>query len=129
LQQSWIDAARKSGIIFGNMNFFGQSAIYSFFDHQGVTRILTEVAAGSSSSAPLDLSIEGMRSQQFSNGVFVFMLVTILFFAAIVYAVTFGKHAPKTQRIGEKLMLGAIMLGIVAAIIFGALQMLSGVLF
>lgn len=70
-----------------------------------------------------------MRSQQFSNGVFVFMLVTILFFSAIVYAVIFGKHAPKTSRTGEKVMFGAIILGIIAAVIFGATQMLSGYLF
>lgn len=70
-----------------------------------------------------------MRSQRFSEGVFVFMLVTILVFSAIVYAVVFGKYAPKTMRTGERLMFGAIILGIVVAVIFGALQMLSGYLF
>lgn len=70
-----------------------------------------------------------MRSQQFSVGVFIFMLITILVFSAIVYAVVFGKYAPKTMRLGEKVLFGAIILGIVVAIIFGALQMLSGYLF
>ena len=80
-------------------------------------------------SPKLDLSIEGMRSQQFSVGVFVFMLLTIFVFSAIVYSVVFGKFAPKTMRLGEKILFGAIILGIVVAIIFGAAQMLGGFLF
>lgn len=79
--------------------------------------------------AKLDLSIEGMRSQQFSVGVFIFMIATIAVFAAIVYFVAFGKFAPKTMRAGEKVMFGAIILGILVAVIFGAIQMLSGYLF
>ncbi len=47
-----------------------------------------------------------MRSQQFSVGVFFFMLVSIFVFSAIVYAVVFGKYAPKTMRLGEKIMFG-----------------------
>ena len=70
-----------------------------------------------------------MRSQQFSVGVFLFLLLGIFVFSVIVYSVAFGKYAPKTMRLGEKIMFGAIILGIVVAIIFGALQMLSGILF
>lgn len=87
------------------------------------------IAANTDISPKLDLSIEGMRSQQFSVGVFFFMLLGILVFSGIVYSVVFGKYAPKTMRMGEKIMFGAIILGIIAAIIFGALQMLSGYLF
>ena len=57
------------------------------------------------------------------------MMVTIMVFSAIVYFVAFGKFAPKTMRLGEKVMFGAIILGIVAAVVFAALQMLSGYLF
>lgn len=57
------------------------------------------------------------------------MLLTIFVFSAIVYSVVFGKYAPKTMRLGEKIMFGAIILGIVVAIIFGAMQMLGGILF
>lgn len=70
-----------------------------------------------------------MRSQQFSVGIFVFMLVTILVFAIIVYFVAFGKFAPKSMRLGEKVMFGAIIFGIFAAVVFAAVQMLSGYLF
>ncbi|MDR2195799.1 MAG: hypothetical protein LBE50_04250 [Gallionellaceae bacterium] len=110
------------------MNFFEQFFSYLPLNRFGADKILP-VLTDSASQAGVDLSIEGMRSQQFSQGVFVFMLVTILVFAAIVYAVVFGKYAPATMRTGEKLMFGAIILGIIAAVIFGALQMLSGYLF
>jgi hypothetical protein len=80
-------------------------------------------------SPKLDLSIEGMRSQQFSVGVFFFLLLGIAVFSAIVWGVLFGKHAPKSMRMGERVMFGAIILGIIVAIIFGALQMVVGYLF
>jgi hypothetical protein len=85
--------------------------------------------ASADTSPRLDLSIEGMQSQKFSVGVFIFMLFTIFVFSAIVYSVVFGKYAPKTMRTGERVLFGAIILGIVVAIIFGALQMLAGYLF
>ncbi len=70
-----------------------------------------------------------MRSQQFSVGVFFFLMLGIFIFSSIVYSVVFGKYAPKTLRLGEKILFGAIIVGIVVAIIFAALQMLSGYLF
>ncbi|MDX8400361.1 MAG: hypothetical protein R8K20_08955 [Gallionellaceae bacterium] len=88
------------------------------------------VALASADVTPkLDLSIEGMRSQQFSVGVFFFMLLGVFVFSAIIYSVIFGKYAPKTMRLGEKIMFGAIILGVVVAVIFGGLQMLDGYLF
>jgi hypothetical protein len=77
----------------------------------------------------LDLSIEGMRSQQFSVGVFIFMLIGVVVFSGIIYAVAFGRAAPKQMKTGEKVMFGAIILGTVGAVIFGGLQLLSGQLF
>jgi cytochrome b561 len=87
------------------------------------------VLVDTDTSPAVDMSIEGMRSQHFSVGIFLFMLLTIFVFSAIVYSVVFGKYAPKTMRLGEKIMFGAIILGIVVAIIFGAMQMLGGILF
>ncbi|MBI3901492.1 MAG: hypothetical protein HY306_00880 [Nitrosomonadales bacterium] len=103
-------------------------AINSLFNSQGLTQVFS-VLSSTGPSVKIDLSIEGMRSQQFSVGVFFFMLVSVLVFSGIVYSVAFGKHAPKNMKTGEKLMFGAIILGIVVAIVFGALQMLSGYLF
>jgi hypothetical protein len=94
----------------------------------GLDRTLSFLAAADTSPG-IDLSIEGMRSQRFSVGVFFFMLLGVVVFCVIIYAVAFGKYAPKTMRTGEKIMFGAIILGVFVAVIFGAMQMLSGYLF
>jgi hypothetical protein len=87
------------------------------------------IVANADTPPKIDLSIEGMRSQQYSIGVFIFLLIGIFIFSSIVYSVVFGKYAPKTLRLGEKILFGSIIVGIVVAIIFAALQMLSGYLF
>lgn len=87
------------------------------------------VLASTSNSPKLDLSIEGMRSQQFSTGVFFFMLLGVVVFSGIVYMVMFGNHAPKKMKPGEKIMFALIIIGIIVAVIFGGLQMLVGNLF
>lgn len=88
------------------------------------------VAQISSEISPkLDLSIEGMRSQQFSEWVFVFLLIGIIVFSGIVIALMFNLSRKENLKTGERWMLGAIILGIVAAVIIGAMQMLAGYLF
>jgi hypothetical protein len=77
----------------------------------------------------LDLSIEGMHSQRFGVGVFFLLMLGIALFAGIIIAVMFGTREQKVTRLGEKLMFGAIIFGVVAAVVFASLQMLSGVLF
>ena len=77
----------------------------------------------------LDLSIEGMQSQKFSQGVFFFMLVGVVVFCVIIYTMARGKQAPKKMKTGEKVMFAAIILGVIGAVIFGATQMLEGYLF
>ena len=80
-------------------------------------------------SPKLDLSIEGMRSQQFSDWIFVFLLVGIIVFSGIVVAFLFSKNRPKEIRFGERMMFAAIIVGIVIAILIGAVQLLGGYLF
>jgi len=80
-------------------------------------------------SPKLDLSIEGMRSQQFSEAVFAFLLIGIFVFSVIVVIFWFSRNRPQDARLGEKMMFGAIVGGIVVAVIFGAMQMLGGILF
>jgi hypothetical protein len=106
----------------------GEAIIYQLLNSLDLNRVFA-VLAVTDTSPKLDLSVEGMRSQQFSVGVFIFMLLTIFVFSAIVYSVVFGKYAPKTMRAGEKVMFGAIILGIIVAIIFGATQMIGNYLF
>jgi hypothetical protein len=77
----------------------------------------------------LDLSIESMHSQRFGVGVFFLLMLGIVLFAAIIIAIMRGTAGQKVTRTGEKWMFGAIILGVVAAVVFASLQMLSGVLF
>ena len=79
-------------------------------------------------SPALDLSIEGMSSQQFSIGVFWFMTVGIVVFSAILYF--FLKSSKGTKmKTGEKVMFGGIILGVIVAVVFAATQMVFDYLF
>jgi len=77
----------------------------------------------------LDLSIEGMHSQRFGVGVFFLLILGILLFSGIIIAVFRGSGDQRVTRKGEKWMFAAIILGVVVAVVFASLQMLSGVLF
>lgn len=72
--------------------------------------------------------IEGMRSQEWSVGIFIFLVICILVFAGIVFRFMTNSKT-SGLKFGEKVMFAWILLGIVAAIIFGALQLLHGQLF
>lgn len=80
-------------------------------------------------SPKFDLSIEGMRSQQFSEGVFAFLLLGIIVFSAIIIALLFSTNRSKKMKLGERMMFAAIIIGVMLAVFFGALQMLGGYLF
>ncbi len=80
-------------------------------------------------SPATDLSIESMRSQSFGHGVFVFLLIGIAVFAVIVAVFWSSRKRSMQVRFGEKVMFGMIVLGIMAAVAFGALQMVGGFLF
>ncbi len=77
----------------------------------------------------VDLSIESMHSQRFGVGVFFLLMLGIVVFAGIILAVFMGSGRQRVTRTGEKVMFGAIIAGVIAAVIFASLQMLSGVLF
>ncbi len=95
----------------------------------GTKNALAILASTANVPPKFDLSIEGMRSQQFSVGVFFFMLLGVVVFSGIIYAVAFGKFAPKTMRTGEKVLFGAIIAGTALAVVFGTLQLVTGYLF
>jgi len=80
--------------------------------------------------------VEGIYSQNFSVGIFFFLLICIVIFAAIVLKFM-GSGAksmdangqPKQLKTGEKVMFFWIFLGIVGAVIMAAMQLLQGYLF
>jgi len=74
----------------------------------------------------IDMSIEGLRSQKYSVGIFVFLLISLVFFGIIIYMyMPKGKEGLKT---GEKYMFGAIIAGIFIAIAVGWLELIEGYL-
>jgi hypothetical protein len=87
------------------------------------------VLALSGPGSRLDLSIEGMHSQRFGVGVFFLLMLGIVLFSAITFAIMRGTKGQRVTRTGEKWMFGAIIFGVLAAVVFASLQMLSGVLF
>ncbi len=80
-------------------------------------------------SGNIDLSIEGMRSQHFGYAIFVFLLIGIAVFCGIIFATIREQMREGKMRTGEKIMFGAIIMGVIVAIIFGGTQMLNGFLF
>lgn len=75
-------------------------------------------------------TIEGMRSQEYSVGIFFFLVAGVIVFAAIIARFLWSARKEKSGlKIGEKLMFLWIILGTIVAVGFGALQLLHGQLF
>lgn len=87
-----------------------------------------KVVSDKSATFGIDTSIEGMKSQEFSVGIFYFLVAAIIVFTVFVFMFMFKDRTAKLKT-GEKIMFGWILLGVVAAVIFGATQMLHGYLF
>jgi hypothetical protein len=80
--------------------------------------------------------VEGIYSQQFSVGIFFFLIICILVFTVIVIKfMGTSKVNPETGiksndlKTGEKILFIWIFIGIVVAVIMGAVQLLQGYLF
>lgn len=81
-------------------------------------------------------SVEGLYSHQFSVGIFVFLMISILVFTIIVIKFMVsgsGSDAivgsnPKRLKTGEKVMFFCIFMGIAGAVVIAAMQLLQGYL-
>ena len=72
--------------------------------------------------------IESMRSHSYSVGVFAFMILSMVVFVGVI--VLFYKYTDMgNAKTGEKVLMGFIVLGVIVAAIFGAVQLLDGYLF
>jgi len=77
----------------------------------------------------IDMSIEGLRSQSYSVGIFVFLIISLIFFSVIIYYyLPRGRDHKNKLKTGEKYMFGAIISGIFIAIGIGWLQLIEGFL-
>ncbi len=74
------------------------------------------------------MSIEGMRSQKYSIGIFIFLIIAVFIFLGICAVYFFAGNDNKIKT-GELLMFIWIILGVFVAILFGAMQLLEGQLF
>lgn len=83
-----------------------------------------------SSTGPfgLDMSIEGMRSQKFSVGIFYFLVISIFIFTAFIFLFMFKSKGSKLKS-GEKWLFAWLLFGVFSALVFGATQLLYGYLF
>ena len=81
-------------------------------------------------SSPMDfLTIEGMRGQEYSVGIFFFMLAGVAVFVTIILKFAFSAVREKELKKGEKVLFAWILLGTIGAVIFGGIQLLQGRLF
>jgi len=85
-------------------------------------------AAFAAEDKPYDFGIEGMRSQNYSIGILIFLFVSMGVFVGVIRL--FYKHTDMTKvKTGEKVLMGMIVLGVVVAGIFAVLQLFDGYLF
>jgi hypothetical protein len=75
----------------------------------------------------IDMSIEGLRSQKYSVGIFVFLVISLIFFSGIIYLYMPREGRPGLKT-GEKIMFGSIIAGVFIAIAVGWLELIEGYL-
>ena len=75
-----------------------------------------------------DMSIDGMQTQGFSVGIFIFLMIGIIVFTLIVFAFMIKSKGARLKT-GEKYLFAWILFGVVVSIAFGASQLLFGNLF
>lgn len=85
----------------------------------------SDVTTAMEEEAMQEWGIEGTRSQEFSVGIFIFLIISIIVFAAIVVKhMSTGKG--KRLKTGEKILFAWIFLGIIAGVVMGISQLLYG---
>lgn len=102
------------------------AAAWRVISQTGSSPIAVAVGADSKTVFGVDMSIESLRSQQYSYFIFGFLVVSIIIFSVIIY-LYIQKKGGSLKR-GEKIMVGAIIFGIVIALYFGWLQLVEGFL-
>lgn len=74
----------------------------------------------------LDVTIEGLRSRQYGVAIFGFLILQVALFGFIIQV--YMRKSKATLKRGEKVMFGALIMGIVVAVFFGWLQIIEGYL-
>ena len=74
----------------------------------------------------IDMSIESLRAQIFSDYIFFFLILSLIFFSYIIYL-----YLPKNLKelkTGEKIMFASIVIGVILAVLIGYVQLIDGYL-
>lgn len=74
----------------------------------------------------IDMSIEGLRAQEYSIFIFCFLILSLILFGYIIYL--YWPKGDGKLKTGEKIMFGSIIAGIFIAIIIGWVQLIEGYL-
>ena len=100
--------------------------LFSVLKLEGVPFFFMAVKEGSGPFG-IDTSIEGLKSQEVSVGIFYFLVASIVVFTVFVFM--FMLKSKTKLKTGEKFLFAWILFGVVVSVIFGASQMLHGYLF
>lgn len=73
------------------------------------------------------LGVDGLYSQRYGKGVFIFLVASLLIFVGIMWL--YWTKSKSSIKRGEVVMFGAILMGVIFAFVFGYIQMVQGYLF
>ncbi len=90
-------------------------------------KILVKVQENVSTPFGLDMTIEGMSKQGYSVFIFAFLILQIVLFSFLIYV--YMKKTKASLKTGEKVMFGAIMMGVIIGVLMGWTQLIEGYLF
>lgn len=102
------------------------NVIELFFANFGFIPQLMAEAEGNKYVFGIDMSIESLRSREFSIYIFVFLILSLILFCFIIYL-----YLPKklsALKTGEKIMFGSLVFGVIAAVAIGYIQLIEGFL-
>lgn len=90
-------------------------------------KILIKVQENVNTPFGLDMTIEGLNKRGYSVFIFAFLIMQIILFSFMIYV--YMKKTKAALKTGEKVMFGALMMGIVIGVIIGWTQLIEGYLF
>ncbi len=94
--------------------------------NDAVYRMLASREDGNDYVFGIDMSIDSLRAQAFSDYIFGFLILSLILFCYIIYL-----YLPKNLgdlKLGEKIMFTSIVIGVILAVIMGYVQLIDGYL-
>lgn len=89
-------------------------------------QFVPKIFANNNTVFGIDMSIESLRAKSFSIYIFVFLIISLILFCFIIYL-----YLPKKLshlKLGEKIMFGSLIFGVVLAVVIGYIQLIEGFL-